>query len=423
MKILFLAHRTPYPPNKGDKIRSFHLLSQLAKRHDVTLLYWLDDPKDLSHTASLQALCRGKVFPVRMRRVSAMARAVLSLLQGRSFSEGFYRAEVFQRALDEALRAGPFDAVFAFSSAIAPYCATIDAKTKIVDFVDVDSDKWGQLGRTARFPLSTLYRIEESRLSRLEAQISAWASRSLFVSAADAALFKQRGGRGKIEVLPNGTDLDLRRLPREPMPFHDLHGRNVAKDSDAKLIFVGTMNYQPNADAVQYFVEQIFPKIRESFPSAVFEVVGRQPPKAVTRLQNHPGVRIVGEVPDVRSYLLRADVSVAPMRIARGVQNKVLEAMAMGVPVVATGAAIQGIEVADGQEVLVGENPEEFSRQVVRLLTDAELRKTIIKKASSKMAQTYNWELVGARLEECLSAAAPGASAGRSALEIHAGGL
>lgn len=407
MKILFLAHRTPYPPNKGDKIRSFHLLTQLAKRHEVTLLYWVDDPSDLAHAASLQSLCKGKVFAVPLRRASALARALLALLCGRSFSEGFYRSKLFQRSLNEALAAGPFDAVLAFSSTMAPYCAAIDAKIKIVDFVDVDSDKWGQLGKSARFPLSILYRIEERRLARLEAEISGWASCSLFVSAADAALFRQRGGRGKIAVLPNGTDLDVRRLPREPMPCRDLSRRSDAEDVDARLVFVGTMNYQPNADAVEYFVMQILPRIRDSFPRARFEVVGRHPPKSLLRLQDHPGVKIVGEVPDVRSYLLRADVSVAPMRIARGVQNKVLEAMAMGVPVVATAAAIQGIDVTDGQEVLVANQPEEFARQVVRVLRDAELRKTMTKKAWSKMAQAYNWDLVGARLEEHLRPSAP----------------
>ena len=413
MKILFLAHRTPYPPNKGDKIRSFHLLSHLAKSHDVTLLYWVDDPRDLAHTAFLQSLCRGKVVPLRMNRMAAMGRAMLSLLRGRSFSEGYYVATCFKRAVEEALRTGPFDAVFMFSSAIAPYGKTVDAKIKIVDFVDVDSDKWGQLGEVASFPLSVLYRMEQRRLSHLEAEISNWARWSLFVSSTDAELFKRQGGRGRIEVLPNGTDLELRRLPLEQMPFHGPSSPCTEKSADAKLIFIGTMNYPPNADAAQYFVEQIFPLVRQKFPRAVFEIVGRYPPKSVTRLRRLDGIRVVGEVPDIRSFLLRADVSVAPMRIARGVQNKVLEAMAMGVPVVATPAAIQGIEVDDGQEVLIGSNPEEFARQVVRLLNDVELRRTITKRAWMKMKQLYNWESVGARLEALLNVA-PAAEAGRA---------
>jgi glycosyltransferase involved in cell wall biosynthesis len=188
------------------------------------------------------------------------------------------------------------------------------------------------------------------------------------------------------------------------MPFHGPSSRRTAKSADPKIIFVGTMNYHPNVDAVRYFVEQIFPLVRLKFPRAVFEIVGRDPPKAITRLKRLDGVTVIGEVPDIRAFLIRADVSVAPMRIARGVQNKVLEAMAMGVPVVGTPAAIQGIEVHDGQEVLVGNDPEEFARQVIRLLSDAELRKTITKRAWMKMKQLYNWESVGARLEALLNA-------------------
>jgi sugar transferase (PEP-CTERM/EpsH1 system associated) len=403
MKILFLAHRTPYPPNKGDKIRSFHLLSSLVKKHDVTLLYWVDDPRDLVHTEFLQSMCRGRVIAVELDRKWALCRAALSLLRGQSFTEGYYIAKGFQRGLDNALRGGPFDAVFMFSSATAFYGKPLDANIKIVDFVDVDSDKWGQLAGASRFPISMLYGLEQKRLSRVELEISHWAQWSLFVSSADAELFKKQGSAGNIEVLPNGTDLALLRLPSEQMRFKSLSSRR--KSLGAKIIFIGTMNYHPNADAVQYFAEHIFPLIRQKCPQAGFEIVGRCPPRSVMRLDRFEGIKVVGEVADARPYLLRADVSVAPMRIARGVQNKVLEAMAMGIPVVATAGAVQGIEVSDGQEVLIGNYPEEFAAQVIRLLSDADLRKTITTNAWNKMEQVYNWDVVGAKLETLLNTA------------------
>jgi sugar transferase (PEP-CTERM/EpsH1 system associated) len=406
MRILFLAHRTPYPPNKGDKIRSFHLLAHLAKTHDVTLAYWVDDPRDERHCTFLQSLCRGKVIPVRLNRLSALGRGILSLLRGRSLTEGYYVARRFQRALANARLGGPYDAVFMFSSAMAFYGESIDARTKIVDFVDVDSDKWRQLGEVCVFPLSGFYKLEQKRLARAEVEISTWATASLFVSAADAELFKKQGGMGAVEVLPNGTELELRRLPLEQIPFQGVNSQSRLPGG-AKIIFVGTMNYQPNADAVQYFARQIFPLIRRKFPQAVFEIVGRYPTRTVQSLAKLKGIRVVGEVPDVRAGLLRADVSVAPMRVARGVQNKVLEAMAMGVPVVATTTAIQGIEVSDGHEVLIGNNPEDFARQVIRVLSDADLRKSITKKARTKMKQLYNWELTGAKLEKLLNPASP----------------
>jgi glycosyltransferase involved in cell wall biosynthesis len=162
------------------------------------------------------------------------------------------------------------------------------------------------------------------------------------------------------------------------------------------------MDYYPNIDAVRFFVEEIFPLIRQKFSRASFEIIGRRPTKSVQRLNKIDGIRVVGEVSDVRSHLVRADLSVAPMRIARGVQNKVLEAMAVGVPVVATPLAIEGIEVRDGEDVLVGSSSEEFAAQVTRLLTDSELRRALTKKAWNKMNQFYNWDFIGAKLEKLL---------------------
>jgi sugar transferase (PEP-CTERM/EpsH1 system associated) len=402
MKILFLAHRTPYPPNKGEKIRAYHFLSNLAKSHAVTLVYWVDDPQDLKHTPLLRSLCRGRVIPVRLNRTLAMLRAVRSLLNGRSFTEGFYGSRLFQHAIDDALRHGPFDAVYVFSSAVAPYAANIEAKAKIVDFVDVDSDKWGQLAEASAFPLSALYRIEKRRLACLEIAISKWASRSLFVSMAEAQLFRKIGGQGCIEFLSNGTDLELRRLPLEQIPFHAAGSVGTSQRNGAKLIFVGTMDYYPNIDAVRYFAEEIFPLIRQKYSEVTFEIVGRRPSKVVRRLSRIDGIEVVGEVADVRSYLVRADVSVAPMRIARGVQNKVLEAMALGVPVVATPAAIEGIEVCNGEEVFIATSAEQFAQRVLQLLSNADLRKTMTKKAWNKMNQFYNWDLVGSNLEKLL---------------------
>jgi sugar transferase (PEP-CTERM/EpsH1 system associated) len=402
MRILFLAHRTPYPPNKGEKIRAFHLLSHLAKSHEVTLLYWVDDPEDLNHTPFLRSLCRGRVIPIRLNRSLAMLRALLSWLTGRSLTEGFYGSKLFEKELNQVLTSQTFDAVFVFSSAVARYAKNLDCVTKIVDFVDVDSDKWGQLARVSSFPRSFLLRVEQRRLSKFEISISEWASVSLFVSMAEAELFKKIGGKGRIEFLSNGTDLEVRRLPLEHIPFHAGGANRVRRPNAPTVVFVGTMDYYPNIDAVRFFVDEIFPLVRQKFSRASFEIIGRRPSKSVQRLNKIDGVRVVGEVSDVRSRLVCADLSVAPMRIARGVQNKVLEAMAVGVPVVATPLAIEGIDVRDGEDVLVGSSREEFAAQVTRVLTDSELRRTLTKKAWNKMNQSYNWGSIGAKLEQLL---------------------
>src|SRR5258706_6570297 len=403
MKILFLAHRTPYPPNKGEKIRAFNLLSHLVKIHDVTLVYWVDDPRDLVYTPVLKALCRGLVLPVRMNRYLAIFRAAISLLKGCSFTQGFCGSSFFDRAVHLALRDGPFDAVFVFSSAMAAYAEKIECKTKIVDFVDVDSDKWGQLAEISQFPMSLLYRLEQKRLLQFENHISTWSSSNIFVSPADADLYRKQGGTGVIEVVPMCTELEVIRLPLKQMPYEGGKGDKDKSFGNPKLIFIGTLNYYPNADAVLYFAQEIFPLIRREFPKIQFEIVGRSPTNSVRQLNSIDGVHVVGEVPDVRCYLIQADVSVAPMRIARGVQSKVLEAIGLGVPVVATPAAIQGIEVCDGEEVLVGNNPEEFAIRVISLLKDAELRKRITKNAWNKMRQLYTADAIGAKLDKILA--------------------
>jgi glycosyltransferase involved in cell wall biosynthesis len=219
---------------------------------------------------------------------------------------------------------------------------------------------------------------------------------------AEAELFKKIGGKGRIEFLSNGTDLEVRRLPLEHIPFHAGGANRVRRPNAPTVVFVGTMDYYPNIDAVRFFVDEIFPLVRQKFSRASFEIIGRRPSKSVQRLNKIDGVRVVGEVSDVRSRLVCADLSVAPMRIARGVQNKVLEAMAVGVPVVATPLAIEGIDVRDGEDVLVGSSREEFAAQVTRVLTDSELRRTLTKKAWNKMNQSYNWGSIGAKLEQLL---------------------
>lgn len=401
MKILFLAHRTPYPPDKGDKIRSFHLLSHLARRHDVTLIYFVDEARDRAHSAQLNSLCKGKAFAVRRHRWWGNCRGLAALLAGRSLTEGFYDSRAFRRAVKNARCAGRFDAVFAFSSGVAPYAARVPAARKLVDFVDVDSDKWAQLAETARLPLSLLYRLEHKRLSRLEIAVTAWATRSLFVAQTEADLFRARGGGGVIEVLPNGTQLELRRLPRTAAPAPPVDANGGA--APAKIVFIGTMDYPPNVDAVEYFAREIFPRIREQFPRALFQIGGRAPTPAVRRLGAIDGVEVVGEVADVRAYLVGADVSVAPMRIVRGVPNKVLEAMGMGIPVVATPAAIQGIDVVDGEEILTASSAEAFAAQVMRLLRDHDLGRALTARAWKKMKRDYDWDAIGARLEALLS--------------------
>ena len=407
MKILFLAHRTPYPPDKGDKIRSFHMLSQLGRRHVVSLVYWVDDPKDLSHTNALRGICRGTVTPMPLHDLRAKTRAILSLAKGYSLSKGYYGSSKFQLTVNRLVNEEQPDLIYVFSSAMAQYVESFKKTPRIIDYVDVDSEKWRQLSQCTSYPFAQIYGLEHRRLRQLEIEASLWARYSLFVSEAEATLFGEIGGKGEIVAVPNGVTFDFLRLPvHESLEA----GKQQPAQSHSRavhVLFVGTMNYFPNADAVLYFSREILPRIRSVFPLVVFDIVGRAPARAVRKLSATPSVRVHGEVADLHPYLAGADVSVAPMRISRGVPNKILEAMAVGIPVVATTEAIKGLRVTDEEDLLLGDTPERFAEQVVRLLSDHKLRVRITKHARQAVHERYNWKAVGNQLAELIDRASP----------------
>ena len=394
MKLLFIAHRTPYPPNKGEKIRAYHILSQLVKKHTVSLIYWVDDPKDIQHVNLLRGMCKGgTVIPVYLKSITAKLRAAQALVQGKSFSEAYFYSARFQSEVDRLITKERPDLIYVFSSVMARSLLKWSHIPTLVDFVDVDSEKWGQLAGFKKFPISFVYRCEQRRLLRFERETSRRARACIFVSQAEADLFNQLGGGGKNIVIPNGVDLDVRRLP-----LRDGQGAADVCGDAPRLIFVGTMSYYPNEDAVLYFAREIFPIVRKAFPNAIFEIIGRSPSRIVRRYDGNDGVRVVGEVSDVRAHLVQADVSVAPMRIARGVQNKVLEAMSVGIPVVATSQAVQGMPAIREDEVLLADTPEVFAAQIVRLLRDAALYRNVSAKARSRVLENYAWKAVGVEL-------------------------
>ena len=402
MKILFLAHRIPYPPNKGDKIRSYHILRHFAQTHDVSLIYWVDDPRDRLHDAVLAQMCRGGVRSVTLHPGAAFLRGLAALATGKSFSQGFFYSRAFQNHVDDLCQRIRYDFCYVFSSPMAQYLRARFEIPTLMDFVDVDSEKWGEFARFKKIPLSWLYRLEKRRLVDYEIEVSARSRWSAFVSEAEAALFRKIGGKGHIVAVPNGVDSDLLRLPVEESEQHAEPVFDARSSKAANLVFAGTMNYFPNADAVLYFVRDILPLIRKDCPQVTFDVVGRFPPRAIRRLHGKEGVRVLGEVNDLRAHIVRAQVSVAPLRIARGIQNKVLEAMAMGVPVVATRAAVEGIQIGDADEILIGDSAATFAAHVVALLHDRHLRNRVEKKARNRVAQSYSWKKTHACLDQLI---------------------
>ncbi len=358
--LLFLAHRIPYPPNKGDKIRSFHLLRHLATRHEVHLGAFVDDPADWQHRDALAAYCKSvRLVPLHPRR--ARLASLAGLLTGEALTLPYYRNRELMDWAARLADSGQVRCGLAFSSAMAQFMPA-RLERRVLDMVDVDSDKWAQYAPTQRWPLSWLYAREGRRLAAWEARVARDFDATLLVSPAEAALLRARvpAAADRIGAFENGVDADYFSPAREyPNPY----------PSGARgVVFTGAMDYWPNVDAVTWFAERIFPAIRDAVPAAQFTIVGSRPGEAVTALARQPGVVVTGSVPDVRPYLARAACAVAPLRIARGVQNKVLEAMAMARPVVASPQAAEGIRAEAGRDYLLAQGEAEFAQAVVARL-------------------------------------------------------
>ncbi len=383
-EILVLCHRIPYPPNKGDKLRSFNLVRHLAARGwRVHLAALADDPADMVHRDSLRPLCASlAVEPLpRWRRFLSP----LGAARGTSLSVEYFRHGRLQAYVDRVLAKGSVDAVLAVSAPMAEYLRRTPGplpKRRILDLVDVDSEKWRAYAARSPWPASQIYGLEARLLGRYELRATDLFEAVLLVSEAEAALFRSLGGpRHKVRGVTNGVDLDYF-SPSASGP----------RSADRTAVFCGAMDYPPNVDAAVWFAEAVLPRLRDRLPEARFRVVGANPTSRVRALAGLPGVDVTGAVPDVRPHVAGAALSVAPLRLARGVQNKVLEAMAMGRPVLATPQAFEGIEAVAGEDAAVAPDaPEAFAAAALTLLADPDAAAAMGGRARLRMERRYAW--------------------------------
>jgi sugar transferase (PEP-CTERM/EpsH1 system associated) len=395
-EILFIAHRVPYPPDRGDKIRSYHELRHLARLAPVHLAALADDPRDLHHDAALAELTASHC--VRPRTLSRPRAAVEGLLRREPMSVTLFRDAGLRTYVERIVATRPLAAVFVYSGNMAPYVPDLAQDTRFVmDLCDVDSRKFAAYGEQGGGPMGWINRREGTLLGALEVAVSKRANATLFISQAEADVFATLDGAdtSRISVLGNGVDLDFF-SPAQAFPAPDAPN-GVA---GAKIVFTGQMDYRPNIEAVTDFATGALPIIRESHPDARFVIVGRNPADAVRALEALPGVLVTGEVPDTRAWLAAADVVVAPLRLARGVQNKVLEAMAMARPLVVSTAAAEGIDAVDGRDFLVAANAREEGRFVSDLLADPARALAMGKAARHRVEARYSWDAALAPLAE-----------------------
>ncbi|MGB5834337.1 MAG: TIGR03087 family PEP-CTERM/XrtA system glycosyltransferase [Thiohalocapsa sp.] len=360
--LLLLCHRIPYPPDKGDKIRSHQWLRALAERYSVHLGAFVDDPNDWQYAPRLRAIC-ANVCLVRLSPNRAKLRSVPALLTAAPLTPRYYRDARIAAWIAETMRSQQIERVVVYSSAMAQYVAgpRFSRLRRVIDFVDVDSEKWRQYAARRHGLVAWIYARESERLLEHDAAVAREFDLSLFVSRSEAGFFRSMVGSDvRSEHVTNGVD----HLYFAP------HAARVSPfpQGQSAIVFTGAMDYWANVDAVLWFARRVWPGIRAQAPGAAFYVVGSRPDAEIIALAAD-GIVVTGRVPDVRPYLQHAAAVVAPMRIARGIQNKVLEGMAMARPVVLTSAGLEGIDAADGNTVILADEPEYFAERVTELLS------------------------------------------------------
>lgn len=397
--LLYLVHRIPYPPNKGDKIRSFHIMRQLARRHRVFLGTFVDQPEDLAHVDRLGEWCED-VHAVRLSPGRARLASLRGLLAGEPLSTAYYRVGSLARWVSDTVARHAIRRAVAFSGPMAQYLDEGRFERRVIDFCDVDSEKWAQYAAERRWPLSWLYQREGRRLRDYEREAAAAAESDLFVTETEAALFRRTAPElaARVRVMPNGVDADYF-SPRHifPSPY---------PDDGPVVVFTGAMDYWPNVDAVTWFAREVLPSLQVRLPSLRFWIVGMNPSATVRGLAGE-GVKVTGAVPDVRPYLAHADIVVAPMRVARGIQNKVLEAMAMARPVVLTTASAAGLAAVPGEECELADNPHAWRRRILALLADRQHRTRMGRAARERVLKGYSWDVHLRLLDELLEGPLP----------------
>jgi len=392
MDILYLTHRLPYPPNKGEKIRCYHHLRHLSRAHAVHLVSLIDRDEDEQWLPILREICH-RVDGVRLRPLPALARGLATVAGGGAFSSGYFGSRALRAAVRRAATTTRFDVAWASTSTMAPYLTLARARRRIVDMVDVDSEKWRAFAWHSSGPWRRVYAIESRRVRQLERH-AASADWVLFASKEEAALFRTFAPAGtRVRVVPNGVDTEFFRPPA-----------SGAGAQEPQILFTGSLDYYPNVDAVLFLARQILPIVRAEIPTVRLTAVGHRPARRLRREAVALADRfsLVGSVPDIRPYFATAHVYAAPLRIGRGVKNKILEAMATGVPVVASPCAVEGLAVGNGAQVLLANNAEEFAACIIAVLRDAGRARSLRESALQQVRERYRWASCLRHLDICL---------------------
>ena len=388
--LIFISHRIPWPLNKGEKIRGWNLFQHLAQDFRIHLGCVVDDPADMAHVAKMETVCASVgAFPIDKR--AQKFRAPLRVRPGRPLMPDFYYSPELQRWVDETMARVKMDVIYIYSVAMAPYVFGLDHPCKILDAQDIDSEKWAEYAVKAAFPMRLVWSREARTLLRYERAAAAACKWTFFVSQPETDRFAELAPEVADKCVAVECGVDLQRFSPD-----DVYA-SPYDDPAPRMVFTGNMDYWPNADAAMWFAREVMPLLRARVPGAAFWIVGANPIAEVRALSGLPGVFVTGRVEDVRPYVAHASVIVCPLRIARGIQNKVLEGMAMGRAVVASPAAYEGVRAKAGTELLVADEAENFCDTICQVLDGA--HPGLGQLARAAMERGYAWQAVLSKLD------------------------
>ena len=385
MKILFVCHRFPYPPNEGGKIRSFNMIAHLQKQHEVTVASLVESKIEQADIEGIKPFCHSYIAQ-RMSKPVAWLKALFCLLTLMPSSMGYFHSWKLGKKIKALLSEQQFDLIVVHCSSVAHFVLSAKDTPKILDFCDMDSQKWLIYAKHKPFPLSLAYWLEGIKLERAEKKLAQQFDASSVATAFELETLDEfQSGRASF-CFPNGVDIDF---------FSP-----VARDYDANTIsFIGKMNYYPNEKCMLDFSRNVFPELRKKHPNLKLCIVGSNPTDKILALADIDGIEVTGRVADVRPYVQQAALTVVPLEIARGTQNKILESMAMGVPVVCSDIAARGIDAIAGEHVLVAKSVEEYVLQISRVLESAEERKRLSKAGRARMLSHHTWDIAMEKMD------------------------
>jgi len=392
VKIVVLSHRIPFPANKGEKIRTFHQIQYLADcGHEITVLAPYEHAEEISYGKALEERLKIKtiMFPLRPKWL----RLARGLVTNDALTLSYFYSAGLQKTFDRLVSSGDYDTVLCTGSAMAPYVfrnPELTGRDKpvplrlIMDFMDLDSDKWRQYQASSRLPMKLVYGREARLINRVELRSYQRFDECFFISANEVDLFSmQLPENRKLSVLGNGINTSS---------FFPVREEDAARKPT--FLFTGVMNYKPNEDAVLWFVDVLWERIRAEWPDAEFIIAGMDPSSRIKQLGKLPGITVTGLVEDIVPFYQKADIFVAPFRIARGVQNKILQALACGLPVITTRLGLEGINATPGEDILVADTEQEFFEAIKKILETETLYNSLSLNGVELIQREYSWDSV-----------------------------